>query len=75
MMIARIVALARDAWRYFAGGGERRPADRRQRDHACAEALRVEARRLVAAGHSQAEAARRLGITRQYVHKLIRQQS
>ena len=74
MMIARIVAWLRGVRRRIAGGGDRTPADRRRRNHARAEALRAEARRLIVAGHSQAEAARRLGVTRQYVHKLVRQQ-
>jgi DNA-binding CsgD family transcriptional regulator len=78
MMIARIVALARHAWRGIAGGGKRKPAGRSRRGLAGgqakrADATRAEARRLIAAGHSQAEAARRLGVTRQYVHKLIHQ--
>ena len=55
--------------------GAGRPAGAERRDEASVASLRAQAHRLVAAGHSQAEAARRLGVTRQYVHKLIRRRS
>ena len=46
-----------------------------QRDSQGVEALRAHVRRLAASGLSQAEVARRLKITRQYVHKLLRRTS
>jgi hypothetical protein len=75
MMLDRVVAWLRGARRRIAGGGKRRSAGCQRRDRASVVALRTEVRCLIAAGHSQAEAARRLGVTRQYVHKLVRQQS
>lgn len=50
-------------------GGRRGAADPERPD---VEEQRAEIRRMLAAGRTQAEIARRLGVSRQWVHKLVR---